>query len=325
MILVGETFPMLPENSDPPKYGDYLITGSVIPSGTGYLMHFELQTACSRNKVAAADIPFHPSSDAAYMEKIAHQAAAQLSPLTDKITDYSKKQREADNKIAYSNWGSESITIKPKKKRLAAGEETEIEITMKDCDGYALGNRQVDFSKSSINGMPIRGTTGGTVTPAVVTTDANGKAKAKFKMGSDKKAMIAAHYLFNRPSGCPDAMIGSYPVNSIPIKVVAEYDIDNDITFAPEVNLGGFQSDGGQEHCYFTRMYRAVFYHYPSKTPENMLLAVVPEEKIGMNNVFEREEGFFFYMKDRKETKGRVFLAGQPVYEEVMDSLPQLE
>jgi hypothetical protein len=320
VIVVGETAPMLPGNSEPSKYGDYLVTGAVSQSADGYLMHLELQTTCSRKKVAAADVPFKPSADPDYIEQIGNQAASQLSPLIDKINAFAKKEREENNKVAYSNWGTESITIKPKKKHLAAGEETEIDITMKDCDGYVLANRRIDFLKGSINGMPINGTTGGTVTPSVVTTDANGKAKAKFKMGRGKTAMIAAHYLFYRPTGCLDAMIGSCPINGVPVKVVVEYDIDNEITFNPKIDLGGVKMEGGDEHSYFTRMYRASFYHYPSNTPDHMLLAIVPQEKVGMNTVFESEEGFFFYMKDKKQTNARAFLGNYQVLEEVMDS-----
>ncbi|MBS1620794.1 MAG: Ig-like domain-containing protein [Bacteroidetes bacterium] len=311
-VGMGESGLVLPENSNPSKYGDYIITGSVSSSGSNYLMHLELQAACSMKKVAAVDVPFNPSSDPEYVKQIAEQAATQLSPLADKINDFIQRERKSDNEFA---WGGGNITIKPKKKKLATGEETEIEITMKDCDGYALSNRKINFSRGTISGFAILGTIGGTVTPSIVTTDANGKAKAKFKMGSGKTAMIRAHHLFKKPSGCEGAIYGLQPVNGIPVKVEVEYDLVTEIDSDP---ASAFLPiiEGGKENSYFTRVFHAVFYYYPSDKPDNMLLLVAPEEKIGVNTVFEKEEGFFFYMKSQKESQAKIFLAGQQVYEE---------
>lgn len=312
------TTPRLPEKSESSNYGDYLVTGWVRQAGEECILHLELQTTCGLHRVTSAEVPFHLSGDSAYIKGIAHQAASQLSPLADKIKAFEKKERESNKTVAFSGWGTESITIKPKKHRLAAGEETEVEISMKDCDGYPLANRQIDFTKSGPGEPAILGTTGGTVIPSSLTTDANGKAKVKFKMGSGKTALIAAHYLFNKPSGCPGAMIGSFPINTVPVKVVVEYSIDGNILIDPKVDLGGAKTEGGEEHSYYTRIYRSSFYHYPSNTPENMLLAVIPEEKLGMNNIYESEDGFFFYMKDKRETRVKMFLVNQLIHEETM-------
>jgi hypothetical protein len=315
VILVGETSPMLPDDSDPSDYGDYLITGTVTQSGNNCSMHLELQTTCGRKKVAAADIPFNSSSDPNYIEQIAHQAASQLSPLIDKINAFAKKEREENVKVAYSNWGIESITIKPKKRKLASGEETEIEISMKDCDGYVLANRRIDFSKGSINGMPINGTTGGTVTPSVVTTDGQGKAKAKFKMGGAKTAIIAAHYLFNRPSGCLDAMIGSCAINGVPIKVSIEYELEQQINVETKIEAssqaGSIKLAPGAENTWFNRYYKTTFYHYrtarPSPdAPANMLFFIDPHLKDGSATIYETEYGFFHYIHIKKEGDSHV-------------------
>jgi hypothetical protein len=317
VVMVGVTSTMLPQNSKPSLYGDYIITGSVMQSGNGYLMRMKLLTACGGNEVAAVSIPFNTSESADYIKEVAESAAMQLSPVADKINEFAKEQRDQNKEVAYANWGSASITVVPKKRNLAAGQETEVQISMKDCDGFPLSNREISFSKNSIGGMPILGTTGGTVTPSTVTTDARGKAKVKFKMGEGKTAIIAAHYLFERPYGCPDAMVGSAPINSIPIKVSVEYEIGNDITFKPEMNLGGVKSKGGEEHSMFTRSYRAFFYHYPSKTPPDMLLCVVPEYNQGMNNIYEMEDGYFLYSKRKKETTMEIYLIEKKIGEEL--------
>lgn len=317
VLLAGGTTPMLPDNSEPSKYGNFLITGTVTQSSNGCLMHLELQTTCSRKKVAAVDILFQPSSDPDYIKGIGERAASQLSPLIDKINEFSRKERESDHQVAYSNWGTESITIKPKKRNLAAGEETEIEIAMKDCDGYVLANRQIDFSKGSINGMPINGTSGGTVTPSIVTTDANGKAKAKFKMGGSKTAIIAAHYLFNKPSGCLDAMIGSCPINAIPFKVSIEYELEQQTKVETKIEasspMGSIKLAPGPENTWFNRYYNTTFYHYPAAThpadmPAEMLLFIDPNLKDGSTTIYEKEFGWFYYLHEKKQ--GEIHVKG---------------
>lgn len=315
VLRVGATTPMLPENSDPSKYGDYLITGSVIQSGANCIIHLELQTSCERRRVAFADVPFQLSSDPSYIEKIGQQAASKLSPLIDKINAFAKKERESNNEVAYSNWGTESITIKPEKKNLVSGEETELEIAMKDCDGYVLANRKIDFTKGSINGMPILGTGGGTVTPSTVTTDANGKAKVKFKMGSGKTAMIAAHYLFNKPSGCADAMIGSCPINGVPFKVSIEYELEQQINVETKIEgsspMGSINLASGPENTWFNRFYKTTFYHYPAATrpadmPAEMLLFIDPHLKDGSTTIYETEYGWFYYFHEKKQGETHV-------------------
>jgi hypothetical protein len=296
VLVVSQTDPQLPASGNVSKYGDYLVTGFVRQSGEGYIMHMELQTSCSRKKVAASDVPFQLSSDPDYISGIGQQAAASLTPLIDKINEFAKKQRETDKGIAFSNWGKEAITIVPKKQKLAAGEETEIEIIMKDCDGYALGNREIDLSKGSINGMPINGTTGGTVTPSKVITDAGGKAKAKFKMGNEKTAFIRAHYLFNRPTGCADAMIGSCALGAVPVKLSIEYAVREESTFTPSDVLPGAMFEGGKDHSRFWRIHWTDLYYFP-EGPKDKHLVQVGNPELRSRTIYEDEIGEFNYSK----------------------------
>jgi hypothetical protein len=199
MIKVGETYTNLPPSCDVSRFGNYITTGYVKKSGDGYVMHLEIQAACSRKTVAAADVPFQLSASGQNSINIGQQAVAQLSPLIEKIKQFELKERQENKKAALEGGTEDAITIKPKKRILVAGEQTELEITMKDCDGEPLANREIVFTKATLNGMPMSaGTTGGTVTASTVTTDAGGKAKASFKMGSGKSAIIDAHHFMKR-------------------------------------------------------------------------------------------------------------------------------
>jgi hypothetical protein len=311
VILAGETSPMLAENSEPSKYGDYLITGMVVQyEGRGCIMYMELQAACSGKKVASAEVPFELSTDAEYIAGIGRQAASKLSPLGDKIKNFELEQRKKDPKIAFANLVRESLTLKPQKRQLTSNEETEVDITLKDCDGYILANRLIEFNSSSIGGMAINGTTGGTVTPSSVTTDANGKAKVKFKMGTGKTAMIVAHYSFYKPSGCPAAMINSEPINQAPFKVEIEYEYDQTVDFHFAMDAkndhAAIKIDAGDEHSWFNRYYRASFYYYPppkrsEEVPPEMIFVIDPHFKDGSTTVYETEYGFFHFIHTKKE------------------------
>lgn len=87
ILKVGQTYTNLPPAGDVSRYGSYIITGYVKASGDGYIMHMELQTACSRKKVAAADVPFNKSSSSDYTMGIAQQAVSKLSPLIEKLNN----------------------------------------------------------------------------------------------------------------------------------------------------------------------------------------------------------------------------------------------
>ena len=176
-ISVGETYTNLAPSGDVSRFGNYITTGYVKKSSDGYVMHMEIQTACSRKTVAAADVPFQLSASGENSINIGQHAAAQLSPLADKIKQFELKERQENKKAALDGGLEDAITIKPKKRNLVAAEQTEIEITMKDCDGEPLAKREIVFTKATLNGMPISaGTTGGTVTPSTVTTDASRKS-----------------------------------------------------------------------------------------------------------------------------------------------------
>jgi hypothetical protein len=302
MVKVGNTNPILPL-SEPSNRLDYIITGLVRQIGQDYQLHIELQTSCGRKTVVGSDVSFHSSTDPDYIKQIAEQGAARFSSLGEVINDYAQKQRSNDNHTAFSGWGSKAITITPKKYKLGAGEETEIEITLKDCDGTPLANREVRFTEGFVQGFPIKGTTGGTVSPSSVTTDGGGKGKAKFKMGNGKTAFINAHYLFNRPSGCEDAMLGSFPMGAVPVEVEILYDKSEQTITNIDGMLGGLIKSG-IDRTLANQRYHAVFYHYSYDPKSGYLVALAPDEELNEEDKkkvgsarsnFEFENGFFSY------------------------------
>lgn len=260
------TQPRLPQEGNLSQMGtyryDYIVTGSVQQQGTSYVVNLQIQNACNRNTIASVSIPFQATSE---YKSIGEQAANRLSPLIGKINEYEFNEREENSKVALGNNGLDNrIQIKPKKNKLASGEETEIELTMLDCDGNPLKDREISFSASSVSGFAIKGTTGGKVTPSRVTTDMNGKAKAIFKMGSDNTAIINAHYLFAKPNCSEYAKIGTYPIGGIPVMVEVVYSRDETTTRKTGSYLA-MEEVGEIAQVEQTVMnHRTIAYHYPT-------------------------------------------------------------
>lgn len=215
ILILGETYTNLAPAGSLSRFGNYIITGYVKQQGNDYVMHMEVQSACGRKTVVAADIPFQISSLPGQTIAIAQQAASMLSPLIDKIKTFEQEERKNDKALSLyqSSWG-EPIKITPQKTTLKAGESTEITIELKDCDGIPLEGREILFTQTSFEGLDIQGTTGGSVTPAKVITGAGGKAIARFTLASGaKEAVINAHSPGNEVKGCGSMFIGNAGIN----------------------------------------------------------------------------------------------------------------
>lgn len=214
----GETFTNLPSNpnisSNLADYGDYLMTGSVKKTGDAALLHVEIQSSCGRKVVATADVSFQLSAVVGNVNNIAQQAASQLSPLTDKIKKFELEERQKDKKLSLFKMEGDPMKVIPVKKTLKAGESTDFTIELKDCDGTPLQGREIFFTETVFEGLKIFGTMGGTVTPAKVITDANGKATAKFTLKAGaKEAVINAHSPGNEVKGCKSMFTGDAYIN----------------------------------------------------------------------------------------------------------------
>ena len=321
-LLIGQTHTVLPGSGNVSEFGDYLLTGFVKNSGSQGLLHLELQTACSRKTVASSEVPFQMSSESNYIIGIAQQAASRLSPLIDKIKEFELKERAENRQVAISGFFSEQMTITPKKHKLKPGEETEFEIEIKDCDGQSLKEMVIEFNNASVEGMSIDGTSGGTVLPAKLVTDALGKAKGKFKMNNgNAAAVINAHCLVKKPNGCDDAFVGSVEIGTIPhVKIDLDYALyqSNKIGMVHQTEIDTFDVGGGRS--FFIRNHRAVVYHYPAISNGNINANIFPKAIPGLppdpsKTVYAVDRGFYTFNSRESGNKGLEKMAGTGMVE----------
>lgn len=217
IMKVGMTYTHLAPPGNLSRFGDYLVTGYINSSGNGYLFHLEVQTSCSRKVVASADVPFQLSSSSQNSIQVGQQAASQLSPLIEKIKNFEKEEKVQNKHLSLFQMSpGEPIKITPQKNSLKSGESTEITIELKDCDGTPVAGRDILFTETEFEGFKIHGTIGGIVSPAKVTTDANGRAKAKFTLQPGaKEAIINAHSPGENVKGCSSMFIGDAAINIV--------------------------------------------------------------------------------------------------------------
>lgn len=259
--------------------GEYLLTGSISGEGNVFLVTANIETSISRKKIKTVTIPFSFAEGDTYTG-IANKISMALGPLPEVIKNYETRERETNSKVALGQPlmkgdGEDLLRVKPKKTKLSMGEETEVEILLKDCDGYPLKNRVVSFTGEMYDSAWIRGTYGGTVTPSKVTTDAEGKAKVKFKTASKYKfAAIVAHYNFEQPCGRKDVITGSAAIDIQlkPYKVMVRYSkrIQVNTHRRNETSEYTEKSEGMQN---YRAQYHAEFYYAPGQPMEGLSIA----------------------------------------------------
>ena len=224
-LKVGHTYTNLPLSNDVSQYGNYIITGTINKSGSAYVVHVEIQSACTRKTVTAADVPFQLSAESSNTMKVANEAAGKLSPLIEKIKKFELEERSKNQKFAVAA-DIDLIKITPAKTKLVAGQQTEFTLELKDCDGTVLAGREIVFTSGNIGGGKMPGTIGGIVTPAKVITDASGRAKANFKMTATagKPAIINAHSITQTPLNCEGVLFGDVQIDALPVyKIIVSY------------------------------------------------------------------------------------------------------
>lgn len=211
--------------------GEYLLTGTVNGSGGSFTVSMTMETSISRKTIKSVQVPVDLNGRNSY-QAAAEKLEAALGSLETCIKEYEIRERETNLKIAFGQPISRDadppqlLVVKPKKTKLQMGEETEVEITLKDCDGYPLKNRTISFTGELYDSSWRKGTYGGTVTPLKVVTDAQGKAKVTFKAGKAYAfAAIVAHYRFEQPCGRKDVITGSAAIDMQlkPYRVIAYY------------------------------------------------------------------------------------------------------
>lgn len=213
-LKVGLYYTNLPPAGDVSRFGNYITTGYVKPQGDAFVMHIEIQTACERKVVAQATVPFDSLKNSEMTANVANQAAAQLSPLSEKIKKLELEERQKNKNLSLYKMEGEPMKLTPVKTTLKAGESTDFTIELKDCDNVPLQGREILFTETEFEGLKVFGTIGGIVSPAKVVTDANGKATARFtlKPGA-KEAIINAHSPGNDVKGCSSMFTGDAAIN----------------------------------------------------------------------------------------------------------------
>lgn len=209
-----------------PVFANYLISGYIKKQEGGYLITIQLQTSCSRKSVVVSESFFQLTKDSSSLHNELQQIAKHFSPLIEKIKKFELEERKQNKKFAIAGNHLNLIKLTPAKTRLTAGQQTEFTLYLKDCDGVALPGREIVFTESNTGGGKMSGTIGGTVTPAKVITDAQGKANATFKMTATagKPAIINAHTVTQTPQNCQGVLFGDAQVGAIPAyKVTVSY------------------------------------------------------------------------------------------------------
>ena len=120
-LKVGATYTNLPPSGDLSKFGNYITSGYLKKSGDGYIIHLEVQAACTRKTVASSNQTFRISASSQHSIDIGRQLASALSPLIEKIKQFELKERLQTGRTAFEAELAEAITIKPQKRNLAAG------------------------------------------------------------------------------------------------------------------------------------------------------------------------------------------------------------
>ncbi|HZI52305.1 MAG TPA: Ig-like domain-containing protein, partial [Chitinophagaceae bacterium] len=176
----------------------YSIYGIIIQGISDYVLKLWMQPVCSNKIMAETEVRFqlYPIMEA---DRVTQQAVAQFAPLI-KIPEFEIEQRNGKNLPLGGNLEGGMIDVQILDRDIGIGQETGIVLWMKDCDGKMLTGQEISFGK----------TKGGTVWPATVNTDAEGKAMAIFKLSASLKgeAIIKAESAPINANGCKDLFTG---------------------------------------------------------------------------------------------------------------------
>lgn len=294
-----------PQRSAGAKNNKYTIYGTIIHASQDYVLRLFMHPACSNEVIAETEVRFqmYPFFD---IDKIATQAANQLVPQLLNVHDYEMRQRDTKNFGLGGDLSGGNIEITIDKK-LVKGEETTVRMLVADCDGFILKNKEISTA----------GTSGGIFTPAKFNTGADGIAIVKFKMLTDKVAVINAACETKNVQGCQDLYTGSEVVKGIggmPVKVSIEYDQFETRTMK-RATLPGIEIKGGEEAERIDMEHRTVLYYFPSKKnlEEGFLIDTDKEGYyIGLTEkqpdpdaktIFATESGWFFFSKSVQNTQ----------------------
>lgn len=222
----------------------YILLASIVNQDGGIQLRLTLKSSCSDKVLAKTDV-FLPYafSNPEQVAQLARQAASTLSSLIN-IKEFELHERDANSYgLGGEFWGGRvGITVD---KTLVKGQETQVQMKVIDCDGEVLRNKLISTER----------TIGGILTPATFTTNADGIATAKFRMTTDKKAIIVAQCKTENVQGCQDLYTGVEFIKGlegIPIKIEVVFSEDETRTMK-RATLPGIKIKGGEEYYRRTR------------------------------------------------------------------------
>ncbi len=200
----------------PIKELEYLFSGAFAVDAGSSTITVQLETAYSREVVRSASVSFPRAQAGTPVEMLAatlaqvdtavRELAKEFQPLGSRIIEYERKKRDSDPMVARTCQGG-NLELNPERQKMTSDETLKVDLTLTDCDGVALGNREVRFSQGEWpEGTKIPGTTNGVVIPDPVTTDGEGKATVYFNPKGKGTAMVRAWYPHYRPSGHPKVL-----------------------------------------------------------------------------------------------------------------------
>ena len=193
----------------------YVVSGSIekgITDGV-YIIKAFVETNETAERVVEATATYDLSISGPQNGK---NIAQQLMPLMQHIRDFEKRKRDEDPEIVISPIGKGSINeLKLEKEKLRAGETTNVEIKIIDCDGVPTKDMDVTLLGE-----------GGSFNPEKVKTNADGKAKSKFTADCDPgKYQVWFEFLARYPYSVEMLEFGVDDIVEIEIEAADKFNI----------------------------------------------------------------------------------------------------
>jgi alpha-1,2-mannosyltransferase len=155
---------------------DYLVEGAITGGPGAYTVSVSLEDAVTRAVIATGSATFATAEQGLAATE---QAARQLTPALNEIRAYQQRLRDAGGNVAILA----ALAVTPERQSVKVGESTPVKLALGDCDGQPLKDRTLELRAS-----------GGTLTPATVTTDAQGLATVTFRARRRGVAKVIADY-----------------------------------------------------------------------------------------------------------------------------------
>ncbi len=198
---------------------DYVFVSTVTGSNGNYTYTLSLQTAITREIVKSASASF---TDASSGIQAGNGTMTTFLPIYTTILNYEQDKRAKDVTVARGQmaiptpWMHEmtdqdnsTIYMKPDKAKVDTAETIHVHLTMDDCDGYPLANRQIYFTDPK-DGTNLCTLMDGKLDCGSVVTDGNGEADIEYTAGSDTgRVEIGCIYRHKTPFGSDEVFYGA--------------------------------------------------------------------------------------------------------------------